>query len=144
MRNIVKRAIRILEDSARYNPYTISSPDDTRNLLRLKLANKEHEVFACMFLDNRHQLIVYEEMFRGTIDGASVYPREIVKRALQLNAAALIVAHNHPSGVTEPSQADESVTIRIKKACALVDIRLIDHVIVGLTEYTSLAERGVL
>ena len=144
MNRIVKRALEILEEEARYNPLSISSPDDTRNFLRLKLAAKEHEVFACMFLDNRHQLIRYEEMFRGTIDGASVYPREVVKRALQLNAAALIVAHNHPSGVTEPSQADEAITHRIKDACALVDIRLLDHVIVGITESTSLAERGVI
>ena len=103
---IVAEAIRILEDSARYKPYTISSPDDTKKFLRLKLAHLEHEVFAVIFLDNRHQTIKYEEMFRGTIDGASVYPRVVVKRALQLNAAALIVAHNHPSVVTEPSQAD--------------------------------------
>lgn len=141
---IVAEAIRILEDSARYNPSTISGPDDTKKFLRLKLAHLEHEVFAVIFLDNRHQTIKYEEMFRGTIDGASVYPREVVKRALQLNAAALIIAHNHPSGITEPSQADETITHRIKDACALMDIRLLDHVIVGITESTSLAERGVL
>lgn len=144
MNLIVAEAIRILEDSARYNPFSITSPDDTKKFLRLKLADKEHEVFSVMFLDNRHQLIKYEEMFRGTIDGASVYPREVIKRALQLNAAALIIAHNHPSGITEPSKADESITIRIKDACALVDIRLLDHLIVSETESTSLAERGVI
>jgi len=144
MNHIVQEALRILEDSARYNPFTITSPADTKAYLRLKLAELEHEVFAVMFLDNRHQLIKFEEMFRGTIDTASVYPREIVKRALQLNAAALIVAHNHPSGTAEPSQADEQITKRIKDACALVDIRLLDHFIVTLTDSVSLAERGVI
>jgi len=144
MNPVIDEAIRILENSARYNPFTITCPDDTKKFLRLKLAHLEHEVFSVMFLDNRHQLIEYEDMFRGTIDGASVYPREIVKRALQLNAAALILAHNHPSGITEPSQADERITHRIKDACAMMDIRLLDHVIVGLTESTSLAERGVI
>ena len=140
---IVDEAIRILEDSARYNPFTITNPDDTKKFLRLKLAHLEHEVFAVIFLDNRHQTIKYEEMFRGTIDGASVYPREVIKRALKLNAAAIIIAHNHPSGITEPSNADESITVRIKDACALVDIRLLDHIIVSATESTSLAEKGV-
>ena len=144
MNVIIEEAIRILEDSARYNPFTITSPSDTHKFLRLKLAHLEHEVFAVIFLDNRHQTIKYEEMFRGTIDGASVYPREVVKRALQLNAAAIIIAHNHPSGVTDPSQADEAITHRIKVACALVDIRLLDHLIVSKTESTSLAERCVL
>ena len=144
MRTIIKRAIEILEAQARYHPVAISSPEDTRNYLRLKLAHLEHEVFACMFLDNRHQLIEFEELFRGTIDGASVYPRGVVKRALELNAAALIIAHNHPSGITEPSKADEAITQRIKDACALMDIRLLDHIIVGLTDATSLAEQGVI
>jgi DNA repair protein RadC len=144
MRNIVNRAIEILESQARYHEMVANNPDDVKNYLRLKLAHLEHEVFAVMFLDNRHQLIEYEELFRGTIDGALVYPREIVKRALQLNAAALIIAHNHPSGVTEPSQADESITHRIKDACALMDIRLLDHIIVGLTDSVSLAEQGVI
>lgn len=144
MNPFVSEAIRILEDSARYNPYTVSNAEDTINYLRLKLAAKEHEVFAVMFLDNRHQLIKYEELFRGTIDGASVYPREIIKRALQLNAAAIVIAHNHPSGVTEPSQADEAITTRIKDACALLEIRLLDHIIVGVTDATSFAERGVI
>jgi len=123
---------------------TVDCPDDGINFLKLKLAEKEHEVFSIMFLDNRHQLIKYEEMFRGTIDGASVYPREVVKRALQLNAAALIVAHNHPSGIPEPSMADERITIRLKDACGLVEIRLLDHIIVGGMDTVSLAEKGIL
>jgi len=144
MNIIVEEAIRILEDSARYNPFTITSPADTHKFLRLKLSHLEYEVFAVIFLNNRHQTIKFEEMFRGTIDGASVYPREVVKRALQLNAAAIIISHNHPSGVVEPSQADEAITRRIRDACALVDIRLLDHVIVGLKDSVSLAERGVI
>jgi DNA repair protein RadC len=144
MNPVIDEAIRILEDSARYNPYIISSPDDTRNFLRLKLANKEHEVFSVMFLDNRHQLIEFEEMFRGTIDGASVYPREVIKRCFELNAAAIIIAHNHPSGITEPSRSDESITLSIKAVCDLMGIRLLDHLIVSKTEATSLAERGVI
>ena len=122
----------------------ISDPNDTKRYLTLKLAQLEHEVFAVMFLDNRHRVIKYEEMFRGTIDGASVYPREVVKRALQLNAAALILSHNHPSGVPEPSQSDERITIRLKEACSLVDIRILDHIIIGGSDTVSLAERGIL
>ena len=104
----------------------------------------EHEVFCCLYLDKRHRLIQFQELFRGTIDGASVHPREIVKLALQRNSAAVIIAHNHPSGVAEPSQADEMITQRVKEALALVDIRLLDHIIIGDGTSVSLAERGVL
>jgi DNA repair protein RadC len=104
----------------------------------------EHEVFCCLYLDKRHRLIHFEELFRGTIDGASVHPREIVKLALQRNAAAIIIAHNHPSGVAEPSQADEMITQRVKDALGLVDIRLLDHIVVGDGVSVSLAERGLL
>ena len=145
MRHIVNRAIEILESQARYNPIKLSSPDDTKSFLRLKLADRQHEVFAVMFLDTRHCLIAYEELFRGTINQASVYPREIVKRALELNASALVCCHNHPSGSTEPSKADESITRKIKDACELLDIRLLDHIIVGLNDdSTSMAEKGLL
>jgi hypothetical protein len=99
---------------------------------------------GCLYLDKRHRLIQFEELFRGTIDGASVHPREIVKLALQRNSAAVIVAHNHPSGIAEPSQADELITQRVKEALALVDIRLLDHIIVGDGASVSLAERGLL
>ena len=98
----------------------------------------------CLFLDNRHRLISADEMFQGTIDGASVHPREVVKRALSLNAAAVILAHNHPSGVADPSQADELITHRLRDALAIVDIRCLDHLIVGGASVTSLAERGVI
>ena len=119
-----------------------SSPVDTRRYLTARLRRHEHEVFACLFLDNRHRLIRYEELFRGTVNGASVHPREIAKRALHHNAAAVIVAHNHPSGVAEPSQADRAITARIRDAMALIDVRLMDHLVVGDGEIVSFAERG--
>ena len=103
-----------------------------------------HEVFCCLFLDNRHRVLRFDELFRGTIDGTSVYPREVVKEALAVNAAAVILAHNHPSGVAEPSQADERITKRLKSALELVDIRLLDHLIIGDGCATSLASRGML
>lgn len=120
----------------------LTSPQQTRDYLRARLAGYPYEVFACLFLDNRHRVIEYEELFRGTIDGASVHPREVVRRSLSHNAAALILAHNHPSGVAEPSQADRAITRRLKAALELVDIRLLDHLIVGSGEISSLAELG--
>lgn len=120
----------------------LTSPQQTRDYLRARLAGYPYEVFACLFLDNRHRVIEYEELFRGTIDGASVHPREVVRRSLSHNAAALILAHNHPSGVAEPSQADRAITRRLKAALELVDIRLLDHMIVGSGEISSLAELG--
>ena len=104
----------------------------------------QHEVFVGIFLDNRHRMITYKELFRGTIDGASVYPREVVKEALAVNATAMIIAHNHPSGVAEPSKADENITLRLKEALGFMDIRLLDHLIIGCDEIVSLAERGVI
>ncbi|MEX0732297.1 MAG: DNA repair protein RadC [Aquisalimonadaceae bacterium] len=122
----------------------ITSPGATRRFLQSRLRHHPHEVFACLFLDNRHRVLRFEELFRGTIDAASVHPREVVKRALTLNAAAVIVAHNHPSGVAEPSRADERITHRLRDALALVDIRLLDHLVIGDGEPVSLAERGLL
>ena len=121
----------------------LTSPAQTRQYLSARLRDHDHEVFACLMLDNRNRVIALREMFRGTIDGASVYPREVVKQALADNAAAVILAHNHPSGVSEPSQADIRITERLQKALALVDIRVLDHVIVG-DEVTCLAERGLI
>lgn len=121
----------------------LSSPQDTRAFLTLQLRDAPSEVFACLFLDNRHRVIAFEELFQGTIDGASVHPREVVKRALHHNAAALILAHNHPSGVAEPSQADQRITHRLKDALALIDVRVLDHIVVG-DEVVSFAERGWL
>jgi DNA repair protein RadC len=122
----------------------LSSPDATRAYLRACLHGYPHEVFACLLLDNRHRVIEYKELFRGTIDGASVHPREVVRLALHANAAAVIFAHNHPSGVSEPSQADLRITQRLKEALALVDVRVLDHFIVGEGEGASLAERGLI
>ncbi|CAA0108477.1 Uncharacterised protein [Halioglobus japonicus] len=125
-------------------PDTLSSPEAVRRFLQVKLANLEHEVFSVVFLDSQHRVISYEEMFRGTIDSANVYPREIVKRCMQLNAAAVIFSHSHPSGVPEPSQADKRITERLKEALSLVDIRVLDHIVIGGSDSVSMAERGIL
>lgn len=122
----------------------LTSPDQTAQFLRTRLRDYPYEVFAVLFLDNRHRVIAFEEMFRGTIDGASVHPREVVRRALELHAAAVILSHNHPSGVAEPSQADQRITTRLRDALGLVDIRILDHLIVGDAECCSFAERGLL
>jgi len=122
----------------------LNAPAATRQFLTAQLRDRPYEVFCCLHLDNRHRLIHFEEVFRGTIDGASVHPREVVRQALQYNAAALIFAHNHPSGVAEASQADELITRRLRDALALVDIRVLDHLIVGDNNCLSFAERGLL
>jgi DNA repair protein RadC len=122
----------------------LDSPLATRNFLIARLRDAPYELFCCLHLDNRHRLIAFDELFRGTIDGASVHPREVVKQALARNAAAVILAHNHPSGVAEPSQADELITRRLREALALVDIRVLDHLIVADTGCLSFAERGLL
>ncbi len=123
---------------------SIRSPADTEAFLQARMRHLDHELFCCLFLDNRHRVLSFDELFRGTIDGTSVYPREVVKEALAVNAAAVILAHNHPSGVAEPSQADERITRRLKSALELVDIRLLDHLIIGDGRATSLAGRGLL
>lgn len=141
----IAKALKILEDRIEYNSDSpnFTSPESARQYAKLKLAELEHEVFACLFLDNRNRLIKYEEMFQGTLSGASVYPREVVKASLKNNAAAIIFMHNHPSGVAEPSRADEQITQRLKQALDTVDIRVLDHLIVG-EEVVSFAERGLL
>ena len=122
----------------------LTSPDATRDYLKLKLGRLPYEVFVCLLLDNRHRVLGYEELFRGTIDGASVHPREVVRLVMESNAAAVIFAHNHPSGVAEPSQADLRITERLRDALALIDVRVLDHLIVGEGRGTSLAERGLI
>lgn len=122
----------------------LQSPRAAREYLIAKLRDREHEVFCCLYLDSRHRLINCEELFRGTVDGASVHPREVVKQALGRNATAVILAHNHPSGIAEPSQADEIITTRLRDALALVEIRLLDHLIIGDGNCTSLAEKGLI
>ena len=122
----------------------MDSPRAVREFLTMKLGTLEHELFVVLLLDNRHRLIDYVELFRGTIDGASVHPREVVKLALARNAAALVLGHPHPSGAAEPSQADQLITQRLREALALVDIRVLDHVIIAGGEAVSFAERGLL
>ena len=131
----------LAENLKRGDPLT--DPDAVRHYLTSKLRDYRFEVFACLFLDNRHRVIQYEELFRGTIDGASVHPREVVRRALYHNAAAIIFAHNHPSGVAEPSQADERITQKLKEALQLIDVRVLDHFVIG-DHIVSFAERGLL
>jgi DNA repair protein RadC len=123
---------------------TLGGPEDTRRFLDARLRGYPYEVFACLFLDNRHRVIAFEELFNGTIDGASVHPREVIRRALERNAAAVILAHNHPSGVAEPSRADQALTRRLQDALALVDVRVLDHIVVGDGLAVSFAERGLL
>jgi len=121
----------------------LCSPEETRRYLSAELRSSPHEVFACLFLDNRNRVLTFEKLFFGTIDGASVYPREVVRRAIDNNAAAVIFAHNHPSGVAEPSSADKQITQRLKDALALIDVRVLDHMVIG-DEVVSFAERGLL
>jgi len=121
-----------------------AQPRAKRHLLLARARGRRPGVFCCLFLDNRHRVIAFDEVFRGTIDGASVHPREVVKLALTRNAAAVILAHNHPSGIAEPSQADELITGRLRDALALVDIRVLDHIVVGDGACGSFAERGLL
>jgi DNA repair protein RadC len=122
----------------------ISNPEDVQNYLISHLRHYPHEVFACLFLDNRHRVINFEEITHGSLNSAHVHPREVVKRALSQNAAAVVLAHNHPSGITEPSRADKELTQQMKKALELVDIRLLDHIIVGEGPCASFAEMGWL
>jgi len=122
----------------------LESPQQVRDYLKARLRHEPHEIFGCLFLDTRHRVLAFEALFHGTIDGASVYPRQVVKRALAHNAAAVILTHNHPSGIAEPSQADRLLTTRLKDALALVDVRVLDHFIVGDGEPLSMAEYGWL
>ncbi len=140
---IIKAAKAILHNHVcRGEPMT--NPERTRSWLQMQYMDLEHEVFACLFLDNQHCVIAHEVLFRGTIDGASVYPREVVKRALQVNAAALIFIHNHPSGILSPSPADLSITDKLKQALNLFDVRALDHFIVSKMGAYSFAEHGLI
>ena len=140
----IQRAFKILERSLRTPGAAMTSPELVSGYLKLRIATRPYEVFVVLFLDNQHRIIETQEMFRGTIDGASVYPREVVKTALQLNAAAVILGHNHPSGICEPSQADKHITQKVKEALALMDIRVLDHLIIGGTNHMSFAEHGLI
>lgn len=140
----------VLEMSRRHMESTLSRGDaitdaaTTKHYLQQRLRAYPYEVFACLFLDNKHRMIAFDELFRGTIDSANVYPREVVKQALTHNAAAVIFAHNHPSGIAEPSNADYAITDRLKSALNTVDIRVLDHIVVGDGEVVSFAEMGKL
>lgn len=135
-RNIVSEAFE--------RPNKLTSPTATQNFLIMQLALEQREVFGVVFLDRQHRVIAFERMFYGTIDSTSVYPREVVKRCLELNAAAVVFAHNHPSGVPEPSKADIDITQRLLKALALVDINVLDHIVIGGVDAVSFAERGMI
>lgn len=136
-------AARVLAGKRMQRGESFTDPQASERFFQDKLAGLEREVFAAVFLDARHRLIEYVELFQGTIDGAEVHPREVVRQALRCNAAAVIVAHNHPSGTVEPSAADRAVTARLKQALALVDVRLLDHIVVGGTETASMTARGL-
>jgi DNA repair protein RadC len=123
---------------------SVVGPDCAARYFHARLCDRPHETFGCLFLDTRHRLIAYEELFHGTVDGATVHAREVVKRALYHNAAAVIAGHNHPSGIAEPSEADRAITLKLAKALALIDIRLLDHVVVARGGHASLADRGWL
>jgi DNA repair protein RadC len=136
-------ARRHFREALRAGP-ALAAPEATRTFLLAQLRDRPYEVFCCLYLDNRHRLIVFEELFRGTIDRAGVHPREVLRQTLMHNAAAVIFAHNHPSGVLEPSQADELITRRLKEALALVDVRVLDHFIIGDARCFSFSEHGLL
>jgi len=141
---LIARALQILAIRLRKPGALLTSPSAVRDYLLLSIAEREHEVFLCLFLDAQHRVIALEELFRGTLSQTSVYPREIVKAALRCNAAAVLFAHNHPSGVAQPSHADELLTRSLKSALALVDVKVLDHFIVAGCATLSFAERGLL
>jgi len=140
----ILEAARAVVDKRMQRGDSFGDPRASSAFFQAKLAGLEREVFAAVMLDTRHRMIEYVELFEGTIDGAEVHPREVVKRALRCNAAALIVAHNHPSGSTDPSAADRAVTARLKQALALVEVRLLDHIVVGGAKATSMAALGMV
>jgi DNA repair protein RadC len=142
-RSLMAMALAMLPEQHRPGN-ALGSPEETRRYLRIRLAEYKNEVFGCLFLDNRNRIIEVAELFQGTIDGASVHPRVVVQKALEFNAAAILFFHNHPSGVAEPSHADEAITRRLKEALALVDVRVLDHFVVTAGESVSFAERGLL
>jgi len=140
---VMEVARRCLKEDLR-SASALTSPGAVRDYLRLAIADREHEVFVCLWLDAQHRVISFDELFRGTLTQTSVYPREIVKAGLKANAAAVIFAHNHPSGVAQPSQADELLTRNLKEALALVEIKVLDHFVVAGSQALSFAERGLL
>lgn len=141
---VLEMSRRHLYEELTHNSAVLTSPQQSIRFLQSRLGRQPKEVFAVLFLDNQHQVIRFEELFQGTINAASVYPREVVRRVIELNAAAVILAHNHPSGVTEPSMADRQITEVLTKALALIDVKVLDHIVLGGVNHTSFAERGWL
>ncbi len=141
--SVIALALRVLEKKCAVGK-RLKSPGDTKEYLRLRLADCQNEVFGAMFLDSRHRVLAVREIFQGTVDGATVYPRVVVQQALKHNAGAMILYHNHPSGVAEPSTADKAITKRLTDALSMIDVRVLDHLVVSATESTSFAERGLI
>lgn len=141
---VIRQALVIMGSRLKANTVCIAAPEQAKSYLQLRIGTLEHEVFVVLWLDTQNRLIEYRELFRGTLSQTSVYPREVVKEALRHNAAAVIFAHNHPSGVAEPSRADELLTASLKAALALVDVKVLDHFVVGSGAVISFAERGLL
>lgn len=142
--DVIAQALDILASRLKEPGMVLSNPDAVTAYLKLQLANEEREQFCVMYLDTRHQVIGFEELFSGTIDACSVYPREVVKEVLRRNAAKIILAHNHPSQIPEPSRADRDITKRLKNALGTIDVGLLDHIVIGGTHSVSFAERGYL
>ena len=141
--SVIKLALAVL--SARYRPgRAFNSPEDIEAFLRLKLTGRRNEVFGIVYLDTRHRLIEIAELFNGTVDGAAVYPRVVVQQALEKNAAAVMLFHNHPSGIAEPSEADRGITLKLGRALALIGVRLLDHLVVTDGHVVSFAARGLI
>lgn len=139
----IKAALKILKNRMKKKGEFMSNNSAVQDFLKIQLSHVEHEVFSVMFLDNQHRLIKYEELFRGTVNGASVHPREVVKEVIKNNAAAVIFAHNHPSGIATPSSADKHITKRLIEALGLIDVRVLDHIIIGEDSF-SFAEAGLI
>lgn len=140
----IRGALRILEQHMRYNAVELSSPQVVADYLKMRFAGLEHEEFHMIFLDAQNKVIVTERMFIGSLTQTGIYPREVVKKALEHNAAAVILSHNHPSGMAEPSRADEMITTNLKQALGLIDVRVLDHLIIAGSAHYSFAERGLI
>lgn len=141
---VIAQALRVLHERVARPGHWITCPDDGKNLVALELGTEKSEVFCVLWLNNKHGVLAFDRLFRGTIDGAAVPPREVVRRALERNAAAAILVHNHPSGDNRPSEADKRITQRLRDALALIDVRVLDHLVVGGEQVLSFAEAGLL
>ncbi|ATU98057.1 RadC family protein [Aeromonas mytilicola] len=141
---VINEALAILESRQRHLGQAFTQPKAAADFLRLKMGEYEREVFAVMLLDNQHRLLDYQELFFGTVNAGTVHPREVIKAALHRNAAAVILAHNHPSGIAEPSDSDKAITTRLKELLEVLDVRVLDHFVVGQHDIVSFVERGLL